>query len=89
MKPIDLEELTRSLNEERDKLRARLVQDREELIKIEGALSRIEDGTYGHCIACNEPIDELRLVQTPDADLCVSCATLQGPDPWMPDGLYW
>ena len=40
------------------------------LHKIEQALSRIEDGTYGRCVADGEPIDEKRLEAVPWTPYC-------------------
>lgn len=41
------------------------------LQKVEAALSRISDGTYGKCSVGGEPIDENRLRAEPAADTCV------------------
>lgn len=40
---------------------------------IENALQRIEEGTYGYCEECGEPIEEGRLLAKPFAVLCVRC----------------
>ncbi len=37
------------------------------------ALDRIEDGTYGICKYCNEPIEEGRLQIRPTSSSCVKC----------------
>lgn len=42
--------------------------------KIERALERIEDGTYGVCDGCGRKILQARLDAIPYADLCVLCA---------------
>ena len=42
---------------------------------IEAALQRIEDGTYGACKYCGEPIDEKRLLARPVASACIKCKT--------------
>lgn len=42
---------------------------------IESALKRIEDGSYGMCKYCNEPIDTKRLKARPVASACVPCKT--------------
>jgi DnaK suppressor protein len=42
------------------------------LQEIETALRRIEDGTYGMCVACGRPIDEERLLAVPYATLCIA-----------------
>lgn len=41
------------------------------LAEIETALSRIEEGTYGVCVACGRPIAEDRLEAVPYATLCL------------------
>jgi DnaK suppressor protein len=41
------------------------------LAEIEGALRRIDDGTYGTCVDCGRPIGEERLEAVPYATLCI------------------
>jgi DnaK suppressor protein len=41
------------------------------LEEIEGALRRIDDGSYGMCALCGRPIDEERLEAVPYATLCL------------------
>lgn len=43
------------------------------LVKIEGALKRIEDGDFGYCYVCGEEIDPRRLFAEPTTTRCVSC----------------
>jgi DnaK suppressor protein len=43
------------------------------LKKVEEALRRIEEGTFGLCDACEEEIGLKRLEARPTATLCVSC----------------
>ena len=45
------------------------------LQRIEGALKRIEDGEYGYCMACDEPIAANRLAADPGALQCLDCAS--------------
>src|SRR6478735_10817765 len=45
---------------------------------IEEALRRIEDGTYGICKDCGEPIAEARLIAIPWTRSCISCKEKQG-----------
>ena len=45
-----------------------------ELTRIDAALARLADGTYGDCLKCGAPIAEARLAAVPDAPLCASCA---------------
>ncbi|WSY28153.1 TraR/DksA C4-type zinc finger protein [Kribbella sp. NBC_00889] len=46
---------------------------RDMLDQIERALARIENGTYGVCESCGNPIGKGRLQAFPRATLCVSC----------------
>jgi RNA polymerase-binding transcription factor DksA len=45
-----------------------------ELKRIDAALGRVEAGTYGICLKCEEPISDARLEAVPDAALCKNCA---------------
>ncbi|NKB56500.1 MAG: TraR/DksA family transcriptional regulator [Alphaproteobacteria bacterium] len=45
-----------------------------EISKINAALARIENGTYGTCTTCGEPVGDERLVSVPHAAQCISCA---------------
>lgn len=40
---------------------------------VRAALARIADGTYGQCLACDEPISAKRLAAVPWAPLCLRC----------------
>jgi RNA polymerase-binding transcription factor DksA len=44
------------------------------LREIEGALKRIDDGTYGFCTACGKPIEPERLEYLPWATACADDA---------------
>jgi len=44
------------------------------LRKISAALTRIDNGNYGVCQSCDEPIPKRRLEFDPTASLCVQCA---------------
>ncbi|HEV3479376.1 MAG TPA: TraR/DksA C4-type zinc finger protein [Gaiellaceae bacterium] len=43
------------------------------LAAIDGALARIEDGTYGACVNCGAQIPPERLEAMPWATLCIEC----------------
>lgn len=45
-----------------------------EIASVQRALGRIEDGTYGTCVRCGEPIAPERLDARPEAALCIHCA---------------
>src|SRR5215468_11159549 len=44
---------------------------------IEGALRRMEEGTYGICRDCGEPIAEARLTAIPWTGSCIACKEKQ------------
>jgi len=44
------------------------------LLKIKAALSRLDNGDYGYCVTCDEPIGEKRLGLDPSVPLCIACA---------------
>ncbi|MBI1357260.1 MAG: hypothetical protein GC160_23210 [Acidobacteria bacterium] len=43
------------------------------LREINEALSRIEEGSYGECLECSEPISQKRLAAIPWAKFCIGC----------------
>ena len=45
-----------------------------EMIRIDAALERIEEGEYGYCAKCGTEIAEARLDLLPDTPLCKDCA---------------
>jgi len=51
------------------------LRDREKFLlkKIEKALLRIEDGSFGICERCDEPISPKRLDARPVTTLCIRC----------------
>lgn len=49
-----------------------------ELRSVEAALRRLDDGTYGICESCGNPIPAERLEFRPNAVRCVSCKEQRG-----------
>jgi RNA polymerase-binding protein DksA len=47
------------------------------LSSIDGALGRIDDGTYGNCLNCGTAIAEDRLAAIPWATHCIDCKRLE------------
>jgi len=47
---------------------------RRQIAALNAALSRIENGVFGECAECGEPIAEGRLKSNPAVLLCVDCA---------------
>ena len=50
---------------------------RDLLRKIERALARMDEGTYGICSRCGKPIEKARLKALPYVDLCIKDAQAQ------------
>ncbi len=46
---------------------------RQELEAIEEALTRLENGTYGLCESCGQPIEPRRLEVMPETPFCRNC----------------
>jgi DnaK suppressor protein len=44
------------------------------LTKVDRALAKIDESTYGLCDSCGEPIARGRLKVAPESTLCVQCA---------------
>jgi RNA polymerase-binding transcription factor DksA len=59
---------------ERQQVAALLRDARSRLAQLEHALARLEDGTYGRCEVCGEPVSEERLAALPAAARCIGCA---------------
>lgn len=55
------------------------IRDRERKLikKIREAIERTEDGTFGICEVCEEPISDARLKARPVTTLCIDCKTEQ------------
>lgn len=49
-------------------------RDKDNLLKIEATLKRIEDGTFGACAECGDDISEKRMEFNPNFITCISCA---------------
>ncbi len=47
---------------------------RQEFVRIEDALERIEEGDYGQCLECGKLVAPARLEVDPSAALCIDCA---------------
>ena len=50
---------------------------RNQLASVEHALAKFEEGTYGLCDNCGQPIPSERLEALPQASLCLECKASQ------------
>lgn len=60
---------------ERQHLAALVSQARDHLAEIDSALRRLDDGSYGVCETCGQPVGAERLAARPTAATCVRCAS--------------
>src|SRR3990167_9535393 len=66
--------LDRALSESNSTIELRKRDRERKLIqKIQKAIQKMEDGTYGVCEICGEEIGEVRLEVRPETTLCISC----------------
>jgi len=47
--------------------------EQELLYQIDDALKRLDDGSFGVCQQCNQPVSMSRLKAVPYASMCISC----------------
>ena len=62
---------------ERDHEMSMAKNARDNLVLVKDAIARIDDGTYGVCESCGEPIGKMRLQAFPRATLCMECKQRQ------------
>jgi DnaK suppressor protein len=63
---------------EREHVAALLGQARGRLTEIEAALRKLDEGGYGVCDGCGQPIGAARLAARPATPLCLRCAARTG-----------
>lgn len=74
--PLSLDSADRAIQCENDDVVEAIGSSAEaELFLIREALSRMEAGTFGRCLACGSPISIARLRAVPYAACCSDCAT--------------
>ena len=62
---------------ERQHTAALLTQVLEQIAEIDAAIGRLDQGTYGVCIRCGQPVGQGRLAARPAVATCVRCAQLK------------
>jgi len=77
--PANFPDPTDRAMQESDHTRELRIRDRERKLisKIRETLARINNGTFGMCEICEEPIDMERLKARPVTTLCIECKTKQ------------
>ncbi|MGB8347800.1 MAG: TraR/DksA family transcriptional regulator [Ktedonobacteraceae bacterium] len=74
--PRDLED--RSVDVQQTQQEKEILDNEQDLLdQVNAALQRIEQGTYGICENCGQPIYEKRLEALPWASLCLKCQVEQ------------
>ncbi|MDD5268681.1 MAG: TraR/DksA family transcriptional regulator [Methylococcales bacterium] len=48
---------------------------RTEIEMVKQAIARIDNGQYGICRVCGEPINKKRLIALPYSTMCINCAS--------------
>ena len=73
--PDDLADEVDLASSETDQALKLKLRDRERFLlkKIDKALQKIENETYGECESCGDPIGIKRLEARPVTDLCIRC----------------
>jgi DnaK suppressor protein len=59
---------------ERQHTAALLARARDQIAEIDAAIGRLDEGTYGTCVRCGQPVGQDRLAARPAAATCVRCA---------------
>lgn len=79
-KPVELDQASVGRLSRMDAMQAQQMaqetgrRHQHELMKVEGALRRIESGEYGCCFVCGKEIDIRRLSLDPTNTRCMKCA---------------
>ena len=55
-------------------------REKSHLAKLDLALRKIDDGTFGICVECGDPIAKKRLEARPETQLCIRCKEDQERD---------
>lgn len=54
--------------------KATAARAQQQVLRLRAALRRLDDGSYGDCVHCDEPIAPGRLQADPAAAICIDCA---------------
>jgi RNA polymerase-binding protein DksA len=67
---------------EREKAYYFATRENKLLARIDQALERVENGSYGDCLNCGQPISRERLEAVPHAVLCITCKANEEKGPY-------
>jgi len=71
---VELHTLTSGRGPEEPDLEAALDHQAQDTIDaVQGALARLDDGTYGQCVECGDHLPIARLMALPHASRCLAC----------------
>jgi len=70
---LDKEGEPESVTTERERDLSLLENARVLLDRVDGALAKVDAGTYGTCESCGKSIEAARLKALPHATLCIAC----------------
>jgi DnaK suppressor protein len=80
LKPVEVDQTSTGRLSRMDALQSQAMdleierRRHQELQRIEAALQRIDDGSYGYCVACGEAIAIKRIENDPTTPVCINCA---------------
>ncbi|MGB0513861.1 MAG: TraR/DksA family transcriptional regulator [Wenzhouxiangellaceae bacterium] len=76
-KPVELDQTLQGRLSRMDAMQGQATEARRQrqIAALNAALTRIENGLFGECSACGEPIAEGRLKSNPAVLLCVDCVS--------------
>lgn len=75
-------EIDSGSGEEVDAIQARILalankqlaeRDKLSILKIDNALKRIENNSFGVCVHCGDDIEDKRILSNPSSAFCISC----------------
>jgi DnaK suppressor protein len=72
--PDDLDRIQHA--SERDYAMGNLERNSSRLREVRAALGRMDEGTFGICVSCDESINLKRLAAVPWASFCIACQEL-------------
>jgi len=79
-----IEQATSTIERELDTTVVQKAED--ELQEVNAALQRLDEGSYGVCEVCQQPIPDARLEASPATRYCVTDQARVEREPWLRNG---